>query len=77
MLSSMLLRFSFYTKSPPTVRAITIGAILIAPKVVNNFPNSLIVAPLSNMSSTSRMLFPAKTPGLLNENAPLTLSDFK
>lgn len=37
--------------SPPTVLAITKGAIFSAPSLVSTFPISFIVAPLSKMSS--------------------------
>jgi hypothetical protein len=37
--------------SPPAVLAITKGAILVTPNLVKTFPISLIVAPLSKMSS--------------------------
>ncbi len=66
--------FCHHTKSPPTVLAIIIGAILIAPKLVNNFPTSFTVAPLSNMSSTSKMLLPLMSFGVANVKASLTLS---
>ena len=69
--------FFIHTISPPTVLAITSGVIFIAPKLDKYFPISLTVAPLSKMSSISKMLFPLISLGSVYKKAPLTLSVFK